>query len=160
MDQTRGKGPFAERSRPDPPEQRRPRWAAPPVEPTRPRLRALLHFIAVRHDAGLLTFFQQLARTAPTLRLVRNLTVLLRLLLQHEVVDVLQDGLSELESSALSQLERWGISLELLGTAHALLNVRERQEFAARCGHWFIAGGLDDFLKLKEKEDDENENST
>ena len=135
---TRGKGPFARRTRPSPPNYRAPRWHAPPMDLSEPNIRKLLDYIELRNDTGVTVFMRGLAVMEPHVRLARNLCSLIRLMAAKEVDDVLRDGFSDVENRTLIQLESWGIPADLLGVAHALLNVRERRELAVHFGHSFV----------------------
>ena len=106
------------------------RWSAPRVTLTQDNIRKLLGFIAGKHEPGLYAFFKQLAMLTSAQRLARNLSELMKKLSSHDVDDVLRDGLSEFEYATLASLEQLGISLQLLGVAHSLLNIRERRLFA------------------------------
>lgn len=141
---TRGKGPFASRGQthPSPPDHRSPRWAAPPVDLTRTIVDDFLNFVSSRKDPGVLAFFVGLAEMKPQYRLSRNLSSFAKLLAMHDVQDVLIDGLSEMENNVLMQLEKWGIPLDLLGVAHALLNIRDRRDFLIHFGHVFLGARL------------------
>lgn len=71
---------------------------------------------------------------APAKRLARNVSKLVSRLANGPVTDALNHGLTPLEHDALSQLERYNVPLDLLGVAHALLDVRLRQTLAVRIG--------------------------
>lgn len=127
MENTPGKGPFSRRSRSDYVKAYETRWYAPCAFLTRDSLLSLMRFIADRRGDSAFYLFGSLAATASPYRLARNLGVMLRQSAAHTVTDALQEGLSAQESAALADLERWGIPLDLLSAAHALLNVKERQ---------------------------------
>ena len=63
----------------------------------------------------------------PEHRLARNLNSLIQRSAVSPVSDVLSDGLSDIEVNCLIKLEGWGINIELLGVAHALLDINDRQ---------------------------------
>jgi len=141
---TKGKGPFASRGqlRTSPPDHNSPRWAAPPVTITDDSIEEFFKFLSSRKDAGVLAFFVGLSKMKPQYRLARNLSSFAKLLAAHDIRGVLIDGLSEMENNVLMQLEKWGIPLDLLGVAHALLNIRDRRDFLVHFGHVFLGARL------------------
>jgi hypothetical protein len=134
----KGKGPFARLRRPDPPDYQSPRWTAPRVELNAESCGALLEFLREHNETGLRRLFQGLAGMRPEYRLTRNLGALLRCMAQADVSDVLQNGLSVLENGALMTLEQLGASLEVLGVAHTLLDIRARQMLVGSVGDQFL----------------------
>jgi hypothetical protein len=98
------------------------------VELTAANQRALQRLMQRHCDAGVQKLFAGLASTLPQFRLSRNLREVLGHLARRDFSYVLNGGLSAAENSGLQQLEKSGITLELLGVAHSLLNVRERQD--------------------------------
>lgn len=127
MENTPGKGPFSRRSSAGSVGAYGVRWYAPHAFLTRDSARNLIKFISARRGDSAFYLFGSLATTTPPYRLARNLGVLLRQSAVRTVTDALQDGMSAQESGALADLERWGVPLDLLSVAHALLNVKERQ---------------------------------
>lgn len=100
-------------------------------------------------DDGLIDFFEELTRNkgikskplvqlfkaratlSPRVRLAANLKNLLGCLAQNgSVKNVLETGLASAEERALLELEDASISMSSLAIAHALLNIRDRQELA------------------------------
>ncbi len=124
---TRGKGPFARRARPDPPDYDAPRWSPPRVPMTENGIRFLLRVTQNQCDAGVHKLFTDLAELEPRHRLARNMANFSRCLAERDVTDVLQGGFTKIENGALLGLEQLGIPMDLLGIAHGLLNARERQ---------------------------------
>lgn len=147
--QTRGKGPFACRARIGPVDHMAPRWAAPFTELTTDNILSLLQFLKGKNEFAVRDFFIGLASMESRFRLARNLSSLLRLLAERDIEDVLSNGFSAAENAMLIRLEGRGIPLDGLGVAHALLNVRERQELVVHFGHEFIKA-RDDVVKYAE----------
>ena len=135
MDDVRGKGPFARRSPPT--RQKTFRWVAPPVEADRESVKALLSFVKRKNDTATFRILASLACIRPEFRLARNLGSVARCLATKSISDALQEGLLPNEVGVLSNLEQWGIPFELLGVAHALLDVRARQELIIQLGDDF-----------------------
>jgi len=95
--------------------------------PTEEQLRGLgreLIDAKVPESARLL--FAHLAILKPEYRLAKNLRMLVALIVRKPAYDVLKDGLSPAEHSALVELDMRGLSLQARETAHGLLNVHER----------------------------------
>ena len=127
MKETRGKGPFAKRGKRYPPDYEAPRWSAPRIALDKENILEFLKFIRRKNDKGLDKFFTNLATMRPEHRLARNLNSLIQRSAVSPVSDVLSDGLSDIEVNCLIKLEGWGINIELLGVAHALLDINDRQ---------------------------------
>lgn len=147
MDQTPGKGPFSRRATTRP-KFDAPRWSAPTVDLDATNIQALLTFIRRQNDIGVYQFFKSLAVMEPQYRLARNLTELLRCMAIRRVVDVLNTGFSEMENTSLMSLEQWGVPIELLGVAHALLNVRSRRFLARQMDDAFFNASHDRRAKI------------
>lgn len=124
---TKGKGPFARRQRASPPDYEAPRFFAPRVDLNEENIRALLHFIRGRNDAGALRLFESLAKLRPRARLARNINSLLSKMIRDPVGDVYRSGFTRTENGVLITLEQWGTPQELMSVAHMLLNAHERQ---------------------------------
>jgi hypothetical protein len=70
--------------------------------------------------------FAQLAVMKPEERLAKNLTELLMLMRASPVYNILTEGLTAQEHSALVELDLHVLSLSARETAHGLLNIHER----------------------------------
>lgn len=135
MGQTPGKGPFARRSGAK--RISSVRWKTPLVQLTPADTADFLRYLKGRNDPAALRIFTDLIRMPPRYRLARNISALLRCLAASDITDVLAGGLTDVEDSILASLERSGIALHLLGVAHALLHVRERQLVLCQLGDAF-----------------------
>lgn len=88
-------------------------------------------------DEGAARHFRHLTELSGHVRLVKNLTSLMRLLVHHTVREILTDGLTTEENDALRSLERPETEEKYLGIAHALLNIEERCSFLKAFGELF-----------------------
>lgn len=70
--------------------------------------------------------FRVLAGQPPDRRLAINLKSFLGLCMQHEIKNVLNEGLNDKERRALSELDASNLPVRLREVAHGLLNVHER----------------------------------
>lgn len=138
--ETRGKGPFAKRQR-DQRVNHDMRWSAPSVELHADNIEALLKFAKLKCDPAIVKQLSTLAQMPPEYRLAKNLSEVLRQMAAKEVTSVLVNGLSDSENAALAALEQYGVPVELLGVAHALLNIREKQ--------MLVSNACDMFYKVK-----------
>ncbi len=134
MRDTPGKGPFAQRARTAASASR---WVAPPVELSESNILELLRYVQRKNDVATLRILQGLASLRPEYRMARNISSLVRCMAQRNVVDALQSGLSDNEVGVLANLEHWGAPIGMLGVAHALMNVRERQDWVVATGDMF-----------------------
>lgn len=140
---TRGKGPFANKQRQI--SGLGGHWAAPDISLTGSLLSAFLDFVRGRTDNAVADFFAVLAKLTPSGRLIRNLVELMRLMVRKDVTATLVDGLTDVEAVSIAKLEQVGIPLELLGVAHKLLNIRERDKFLETFSQPFTAAKRDHF---------------
>lgn len=124
--ETRGKGPFAKRQRAERTAVEL-RWSAPRIDLTSDNIAELITFAERKCDPAVAKQLTTLAQMPPEYRLAKNLSELLRQMAAKEVTSVLDNGISDSENATLAALEQYGIPVELLGVAHALLNIRERQ---------------------------------
>lgn len=139
---TPGKGPFANRAGED--LSVRPHWTVPLTPLDDPAIAALMKFVQNRCDAGSVRLFEHLLSMSATHRLSRNLIeTIRRLAVDSDIFDVLVGGLSSAEDTALSQMEASRVPVDILGTAHSLLHIRERQGLIVAMGQAFqtIKGG-------------------
>jgi len=70
--------------------------------------------------------FAKLAIMKPRVRLAVNLKTLIGLMVSSGVSNILTEGLTPQEHSALVELDLRGLSLSSRETAHGLLNIHER----------------------------------
>lgn len=126
---TPGKGPFAKQTRDTSGIEFR-HWDVPAVELTEARVAALLNALASPKYAPTREFFLSLVNMTPQHRLARNLTSVIRCAADRQVGSALHDGLLPSESDHLRKLEELGISIELLGVAHQLFDLQERNDLA------------------------------
>lgn len=133
-----------------------PHWAAPRVDLNSANLRSFMSYVRKKADTGVVRLFEQLARMRPTYRLARNLSEMLRVMARGDkpLTDALE-GLTLVEDGALSQLERGGIPADLLGVAHGLLNMRDRQRLVLRFGDAFFQAHIQQSAVLEANDDDD-----
>lgn len=114
-------------------------WSAPRVDLTAENIGQLLKYVERHSDDGVFRLFKQLANMEQGYRLAKNLSETLRVLAAScaPISDALCGGITKIEDRALVQLETSGISIDLLGVAHVLLDIRERQRLILRFGDTF-----------------------
>jgi hypothetical protein len=95
----------------------------PDTEDIRNLLREL-QLVGVTERTG--KMFAGLSVLPPAMRLSLNLSKLSDILTDHEVSNVLEDGLLLSERSALFELDVQGLTVKSRTTARAMLNVKER----------------------------------
>lgn len=149
-------GTDATRDRSPAPNERVSRWAAPRVDLDTENLQRFLDYARRKADSGVVRLFERLAAMRPTYRLARNLSEVLRMMARgpKPMTDVLREGLSVVENGALAQLEHDGIPAELLGVAHGLLNIRDRQRLVLRFGDTFFQARIQQSAVLEISDDD------
>jgi hypothetical protein len=90
-------------------------------------IKALLRELKARGISGRTRgLFISLSAQEPVYRLSVNLHAMLNLIYNHEVGDVLRDGLRDNERAALIELDSSDLPVEFREVAHGLLNVHER----------------------------------
>jgi len=99
------------------------------TNPTKVQMTELFKFMQERCDPlkeASTEMFLSLMSMSPCKRLAANLHFTLERMTTTHIRNVLEDGLSEKEKSALLELELHSAPDELLSVAHGLLNVHER----------------------------------
>jgi hypothetical protein len=95
--------------------------------------------------------FGSLASYPPPLRLAFNLKKFLGCTVLHEVTNILSEGLTDDERSALLELDQAGLSIRIREIAHGLLNVHERWTLYRKLSKMFREARVhkDEFEQLK-----------
>lgn len=150
---TPGKGPFARPVKNIEIINNAKHWQAPRVDLTPESVASLLKFCKNRCDAGVFDLFKNLALMPATARLARNLSQTIRCLVGDIVTSALADGLSINEHNALFQLEKCGIAIELLGVAHELLNIREREITSSKLNELFFDARINNKTLIRETDE-------
>ena len=111
------------------------------ANPSRKSLLEFFVFAAKRCEQGgsVFSVFIPLISIPPRRRLEANLRVMLNQMAIVQIRNVLDDGLTSEEKTALLELELHKASDELLGVAHGLLNVHERWYLLKSVGSKFRA---------------------
>lgn len=96
-------------------------------DPTLEDIRSLLIELGtIKVSESTASLFAHLSVIQPNFRLALNLKKALNILADRRVSDVLKDGLTDMETDALIEIDRKHFSEESRTTTRALLNVKER----------------------------------
>lgn len=95
--------------------------------PTKERIQELgIEMVREKISMPTRLLFAKLAVMKPRVRLAVNLKTLIGLMVSSGVSNILTEGLTPQEHSALVELDLRGLSLSSRETAHGLLNIHER----------------------------------
>ena len=108
------------------------------IDTTHIKLQVLMNTLhAKRVKPQHIETFLHLALMPPAIRLMFNLKVVMACLCNHEIENVLVDGLAARERMALLAVDVVTDDLEVRATAHSLMNLPSRQKFVRVFGRFF-----------------------